>query len=171
MRTSYVSAGFLSIALALTWFIGTQSLMAAPQQQPAAAASQSTTMQGGTATGASQVSPSQTAPPTSTTPGTTPGAAPPPAQADDNPLNLTEDQKAKLRPILLDERQQMEAIRNDASMTTEQKITKAQQIRDTTSPKIKAILTPEQLQKLSDMQKARQQQNQSAPAPSTPPHQ
>lgn len=168
MRTFYVFGGFLSIAVALSLFIGAQSLMAAPQQ-PSAEPSQSTTMQGGTAAGAPQASPSQGTPPTSTTPGTTPGAAPPPAQADENPLNLTEDQKAKLRPILLDERQQMEALRSDTSMTTEQKITKAQQIRDTTSPKIKAILTPEQLQKLSDMQKAQQQ---SAPATgATPPPQ
>ena len=72
-------------------------------------------------------------------------------------MNLTEDQKAKLRPILQDENQQMEALRNDTSMTQEQKIAKANEVRQNASPKIKAILTPEQLQKLADLQqKARQ---------------
>src|SRR5439155_5782976 len=53
----------------------------------------------------------------------------------------------------------MDAARNDPSLTQEQKVTKINQIRDEASPKIKAILTPEQLQKLADMQqKARQQQ-------------
>src|SRR5215467_2065610 len=108
--------------------------------------------------------PSQAAPgQTSTTPGTTPSTAQPPAQAEDeNPLNLTEEQKTKLRPILMDERQQMETVRNDSSLSNEQKIAKVQQIRETASPKIKAVLTPEQIKKLGDMQKA--QQPQSAPA-------
>jgi len=84
-------------------------------------------------------------------------------------LNLTEDQKAKLRPILQDENQQMEALRNDTSMTREQKIAKANEVRQNASPKIKAILTPEQLQKLADLQqKARQQQQQTAPAGAAP---
>lgn len=84
-------------------------------------------------------------------------------------MNLTEDQKAKLRPILQDENQQMEALRNDTSMTQEQKIAKANEVRQNASPKIKAILTPEQLQKLADLQqKARQQQQQTAPAGAAP---
>ena len=70
----------------------------------------------------------------------------------------------------MDGNMQLQALRNDTSMTQEQKIAKANQIREATAPKIKAILTPEQLQKLADMQqKARQQQNQSPPANSTPP--
>jgi periplasmic protein CpxP/Spy len=92
---------------------------------------------------------------------------------DDNPLNLTEDQKAKLRPIIMEENQQMEALRNDTTLTQEQKIAKANQIRADASPKIKAILTPEQIQKLTELQeRARQQQpqgSQSAPPPSAPP--
>ena len=87
---------------------------------------------------------------------------------DDNPLNLSDDQKAKLRPIIQDENQQMEALRSDNSLTQEQKIDKANQIRAAASPKIKAILTPEQLQKLAQLQQERvhEQQQQSQPAPS-----
>jgi Spy/CpxP family protein refolding chaperone len=94
-----------------------------------------------------------------------PGHAQAQAQSEsDNPLNLTDEQKAKLRPIVTAENQQMEALRNDTSLSQEQKVAKANQIREEASPKIKAILTPEQLQKLADLQqKARQ--NQGAPAP------
>jgi Spy/CpxP family protein refolding chaperone len=91
------------------------------------------------------------------------------AQANqDNPLNLTDEQKAKLRPIIADENQQMEALRNDNSLTQEQKIEKANQIRAQASPKIKAVLTPEQIQKLAEMQQERvrqQQQENQQPAP------
>jgi Spy/CpxP family protein refolding chaperone len=95
--------------------------------------------------------------------GNTPAQSAPAQSSADNPLGLTEDQKAQLRPIVMQENQEMEAVRNDTSLTQEQKIAKANQIRDNASPKIKAILTPEQLQKLAEMQKARQQENQSAP--------
>jgi protein CpxP len=93
-------------------------------------------------------------------------------QDSDNPLNLTDEQKAKLRPIIADETQQMDAARNDASLTPDQKTEKINQIRQTASPKIKAVLTPEQLQKLAEMQKARQQPPQnSAPSGSKKPPQ
>ena len=93
---------------------------------------------------------------------------------DENPLNLTDEQRQKLRPIIADETQRMDAARNDPSLTEEQKVSKINQIRDEASPKIKAILTPEQLQKLADMQqKARQQQqdHKSAPNDSQKPQQ
>jgi transposase len=71
------------------------------------------------------------------------------AQTDDqNPLNLTEEQKAKLQPILAEENQQLEALRSNTSMTQEQKFAKAKEIRETASPRIRAILTPEQVGKL-----------------------
>ena len=92
------------------------------------------------------------------------------AQAnEDNPLNLTDEQKAKLRPIIADENQQMEALRNDNSMSQQQKIDKANQIRAQASPKIKAVLTPEQLQKLAQMQQDRVRQQQQESQPATPP--
>jgi periplasmic protein CpxP/Spy len=95
-------------------------------------------------------------------------------QDSDNPLNLTDDQKAKLRPIIADETQQMDAARNDASLTPDQKAEKINQIRQTASPKIRAVLTPEQLQKLAEMQqraKQQQQQQNSTPRDSQKPPQ
>ena len=119
----------------------------------------------------SQSAPAQTAPPppSSVQQNAPSTATPNSAQAqanEDNPLNLTDEQKAKLRPIIADENQQMEAVRNDNSMSQTQKIDKANQIRAQASPKIKAILTPEQLQKLAQMQqdRVRQQQQESQPA-------
>jgi periplasmic protein CpxP/Spy len=119
----------------------------------------------------SQSAPAQTAPapPSSVQQNAPSTATPNSAQAqanEDNPLNLTDEQKAKLRPIIADENQQMESVRNDNSMSQTQKIDKANQIRAQASPKIKAILTPEQLQKLAQMQqdRVRQQQQESQPA-------
>jgi periplasmic protein CpxP/Spy len=174
MRIFYM-AGFLSIVLALNMSLAAQT-PATPAQQPSAMPSQGTTGQQDAATpSASPQATPQAAPgQTSTTPGTTPSTSQAPAQADaENPLNLTEEQKTKLRPILMDERQQMEAVRNDSSLSPEQKMAKAQQIREAAGPKIKAVLTPEQLKKLSEMQQKGQQQqpNQSAPGSSTPPQQ
>ena len=121
----------------------------------------------------SQSAPAQTAPapPPAAQQSAPSTASPNSAQAqanEDNPLNLSDEQKAKLRPIIADENQQMEALRNDNSMSQAQKIDKANQIRAQASPKIKAILTPEQLQKLAQLQqdRARQQQQESQqPAP------
>jgi Spy/CpxP family protein refolding chaperone len=124
----------------------------------------------------SQSAPAQTspapAPPSSVQQSAPSTASPNSAQAqanEDNPLNLTDDQKAKLRPIIADENQQMEALRNDNSMSQTQKIDKANQIRAQASPKIKAVLTPEQLQKLAQLQQDRARQQQQESQPATPP--
>jgi periplasmic protein CpxP/Spy len=121
-----------------------------------------------------QTAPAQTAPtqPPSTQQNAPSTASPNSAQAqanEDNPLNLTDEQKAKLRPIIADENQQMEALRNDNSMSQAQKIDKANQIRAQASPKIKAVLTPEQLQKLAQLQQDRARQQQQESQPATPP--
>jgi Spy/CpxP family protein refolding chaperone len=121
----------------------------------------------------SQSAPAQAAPaPSPSTQNAPSTAGPNSAQAqanEDNPLNLTAEQKAKLRPIIADENQQMESLRNDNSLTQEQKIDKANQVRAQASPKIKAILTPEQLQKLAQLQQERVRQQQQESQPATPP--
>jgi len=169
MRISYIAVGLLSFALIVGLCSSASASQMSAQSQTSATLSQGAAAQGAAP---AQSAPPQATPQTSTTPGTTPEAAHAPAQApDDNPLNLTEEQQAKLRPILSDEQQQMEAVRNDTSMTTEQKMAKVQQIRNAAGPKIKAVLTPEQIQKISVMQKQRQEQQQSAPPAGTPPPQ
>src|SRR6266700_741638 len=157
MRTTYITTGFMAAVLVLALGLSAAAQTSAPSPSPQATPSQ-------TAPSPSQTSPSQGAP-AQPPAGQSPQSSQAPSHSeDDNPLNLTDEQKAKLRPIIADENQQMEAVRNDSALTTDQKVAKANQIRETASPKIKAVLTPEQLQKLADLQQKARQQQQSAPS-------
>ena len=66
-------------------------------------------------------------------------------------LNLTEEQKKQLRPILAGEFREMRAVGEDASLTQDQKGEKMKQIHDALRPQVQAILTPEQQQKFAQM--------------------
>ena len=84
-------------------------------------------------------------------------------------LQLTPDQKQKIATVVDDENKQIAAVRNDTAMSMEQKQQKVMQIRQEGSPKIKAILTPEQLQKLAVIQqRMRDQQQNGAGASGSP---
>jgi Spy/CpxP family protein refolding chaperone len=74
-------------------------------------------------------------------------------------LNLTDEQKTKLRPILTEESQQMQAIRSDTSLSKEQKMAKMKEVRDSHQPHINEILTPEQQRKWSEMKKEAREKN------------
>jgi Spy/CpxP family protein refolding chaperone len=88
----------------------------------------------------------------------------------DQELQLSDDQKQKIAAVVDDENRQIESVRNDNSLSLEQKQQKALAIRQTGSPKIKAILTPEQLEKLAAIQqRMRQQQGGSASPSQAPP--
>ncbi len=63
-------------------------------------------------------------------------------------LNLTDDQKEKLRPILQEEVQQMKGVQGDASTTPQQKRKQMREIRMSSRSQMAAILTPEQKEKL-----------------------
>lgn len=99
------------------------------------------------------------------------------AASIDDELQLTPDQKQKIAAVVDDENKQISAVRDDNSMTLEQKQQKALQIRQAGTPKIKAILTPDQLQKLAAIQQRMREQQQGASgqpsqnsAPSTAPN-
>lgn len=62
-------------------------------------------------------------------------------------LNLTPDQREKLRPIITDEGEQMHVVRIDERMTPDQKRAKVIEIRQSFNPKIAAELTSEQQEK------------------------
>src|SRR5215470_3065099 len=66
-------------------------------------------------------------------------------------LKLTDDQKAKLKPILQDEVKQMKAVRDDSSLTVEQQRAKLIEIHEKTQPKVNAVLTPEQQEQWKKM--------------------
>lgn len=66
-------------------------------------------------------------------------------------LGLSAEQKEKIRPILQDETKEMEAVRNDTTLTRIQKREKMREIRDRYHEKIGEQLTPEQRQKADAM--------------------
>jgi Spy/CpxP family protein refolding chaperone len=66
-------------------------------------------------------------------------------------LNLTDDQKAKLKPILQSQGDDWRAVHNDASMTPQQKRMKMKEIHDKYAPQINEVLTPEQQAKWKQM--------------------
>jgi len=69
-------------------------------------------------------------------------------QAISQQLNLTPEQKAKVLPILADEGPKVQAIKSDNSLSRMQKIQQIKAIHHQTDPQMKAILSPEQYQKL-----------------------
>ena len=76
------------------------------------------------------------------------GAAMSKAQAIAQQLNLTPQQKEKILPILAAEVPKVHAIKNDNSFSTMQKMQQLRAIHQQTDPEMKAILSPEQYQKL-----------------------
>ena len=61
-------------------------------------------------------------------------------------LNLTADQKEKIRPILQDEEKQMKTMDEDTSLTPQQKHKKTREIRMSSRSQMDGILTDEQKQ-------------------------
>jgi Spy/CpxP family protein refolding chaperone len=66
-------------------------------------------------------------------------------------LNLTEDQKAKLKPILQDQAQQLRELRDDSSLSPDQKSAKKKVIHETAHDQINSVLTPAQQEKFNQM--------------------
>jgi periplasmic protein CpxP/Spy len=67
-------------------------------------------------------------------------------------LNLTDDQKAKIKPILDDEDAKMKALWQDTSTAPEDKRGKLMAVHQTANDQIKSLLTEDQQKKFSDMQ-------------------
>lgn len=59
-------------------------------------------------------------------------------------LNLTTDQKSQLKSLHESNKQQRDAIRNDASLSPEQKKAKMKELQKSESDKFNSILTPDQ---------------------------
>ncbi|MBA3913909.1 MAG: hypothetical protein H0X25_08675 [Acidobacteriales bacterium] len=66
-------------------------------------------------------------------------------------LNLTEDQQAKLKPVLEDESKQMDAIHEDRALAPADKRAKMQEIHESFAGQVNAVLTPEQQEKWKQM--------------------
>ena len=66
-------------------------------------------------------------------------------------LDLTEDQQAKLKPILEDQAKQMKALHDDTSLAPADKHAKMKELHDSSVEKLNAILTPDQQAKWKQM--------------------
>jgi Spy/CpxP family protein refolding chaperone len=86
-------------------------------------------------------------------------------------LNLTDDQKAKIKPILEDQAKQMQALRDDTSVSQEDRRAKFTTIREATSKQIRALLNADQQKKFDDMQANMRQfgGQRGGPPPAAPP--
>lgn len=84
-------------------------------------------------------------------------------------LNLTDQQKTQMQSIMQTQRQQMQSIRQDSSLTAEQRQQKMQELRQSTHQQMMGILTPEQQQQWQSMPHRRGFGTHQGPPPSTPP--
>src|SRR5580692_7855666 len=65
-------------------------------------------------------------------------------QAAVESLNLTDDQKAKVKDIFADARARHQAVSSDTSLTDDQKKAKWKELHEGTLAKVNAVLTPDQ---------------------------
>ena len=73
-------------------------------------------------------------------------------------LTLTADQKTKMQDILKQRQDQSKALRDDTTLTQDQKNAKRQELMKSFTTQINAVLTPDQLKKLEELQKTRMEQ-------------
>jgi len=81
--------------------------------------------------------------------------------------SLSSDQQAQIKPILANQQQQMQALRQDSSLSRDDRMAKMKSIRDDSSGKISALLNDSQKQKFAQDQQRRQehmQEHGAAPA-------
>jgi protein CpxP len=74
--------------------------------------------------------------------------------------NLSSDQQAQIKPIIANQQQQMQALRQDSSLSREDKMAKMKSLHEDSSTKIQAVLNDSQKQRFAQDQQRRQQQMQ-----------
>jgi periplasmic protein CpxP/Spy len=75
-------------------------------------------------------------------------------------LNLTDEQKNQILPILTERQQQMKSIHEDTSLSQQDRWAKMRTIREDSDTKIKAVLNDDQKQKYDQMQQQRRERMQ-----------
>jgi len=75
-------------------------------------------------------------------------------------LNLTDDEQAKIKPILIDEQKKMEDLRNDSTLSRQDRFQKMRDIREDSSKQIRSNLDETQQKKFDDIQKEQQKRMQ-----------
>ena len=71
--------------------------------------------------------------------------------------NLSADQQSQLKPILVSQQQQMQALRGDSSMSREDRMAKMMSIRSDSTTKIEAILNDTQKKQFAEDQQRMQE--------------
>ena len=67
-----------------------------------------------------------------------------------NDLNLSDDQKSKIKDIFTDAKSKREAVMNDTSLTDDQKKAKMKELHAGIMSKVNEVLTPEQRTQLKE---------------------
>lgn len=80
-------------------------------------------------------------------------APPQPATHDRPELGLSQEQKDQMKQIRKTQREKMQAIRDDSSLSMEDRREKMRGLRKETHSKVNALLTPEQRQKVEQYRK------------------
>jgi Spy/CpxP family protein refolding chaperone len=70
-------------------------------------------------------------------------------------LDLTRKQAKQLFPIMQAQEPQLQAIRNDPSLSRVEKLKRFHAVQDASDPQVKAILTPAQFQQLQAIRRKR----------------
>jgi hypothetical protein len=73
-------------------------------------------------------------------------------------LQLTESQKQKIMPILIEEAPKAKAVKADATLTQNEKVGKLLRIRNEADDNIRPLLNPVQQQKLDQIRQQERQQ-------------
>lgn len=74
-------------------------------------------------------------------------------------LNLTEDQKTKIKPILEDQSKKMSDLRSDTSLSREDRRAKMKDVHESTMTQLRQILNEDQQKKLDEMMTRRSGEN------------
>jgi periplasmic protein CpxP/Spy len=69
-------------------------------------------------------------------------------------LNLTQDQQNQILPILTSQKQQMDSIRNDSSLSAQDRRAKFRAVREDSDNKVRAVLNDDQKKTYDQMQQA-----------------
>jgi len=67
-----------------------------------------------------------------------------------NELNLTDDQKGKLKDVFADAKTKHDSIMNDSTLTQDQKKDKMKSLHEDTMSKVNEVLTPDQRTQLKE---------------------
>ncbi len=70
-------------------------------------------------------------------------------------LNLTEDQQTKIKAILEDEHKQLSSLKQDTSLSPEERRTKFEETKKNTSQQIRALLNEDQQKKYDELHSKR----------------